>query len=289
MQSILSIQSHVAYGYVGNRAAVFPLQRLGFDVTAINTVQFSNHSGYGTFKGDVFTAEHLQRVIDGVRDRGAFPSFNAVLSGYLGDASLGHLILDVVQELKALTPSLHYCCDPVIGDVDRGIFVRPGIGEFFRDHMVTISDVMTPNQFELEFLTGITMQSQSDVLRACHALHARGPRLLLVTSLVLPDTPPHKIQMLLSTKNAAWIIETPRFDIQPAPTGAGDMTAALFLGHLLREQSPVTALEKMAASVYGIFEATFQAGSRELQLIAGQEAFVHPKHCFQAIELSKCM
>lgn len=282
MQSILSIQSHVAYGYVGNRAAVFPLQRLGFDVTAINTVQFANHSGYNTFKGDVFGAEHLHKLIDGIRDRDVLPHLSAVLSGYMGDASLGRLIIDVVQEIKSLTPSLIYCCDPVIGDMDRGVFVRPGIGEYFRDHVISIADVLTPNQFELEFLTGMKVTSQADAWHACMALHARGPHTILVTSLVLPDTPAHKIQMLLSTQQGTWIIETPRFDISPPPTGAGDMTAALFLGHLLMSASPAIALEKMAASVYGIFEKTFESHSRELQLIAGQEEIVAPTHRFIA-------
>jgi pyridoxine kinase len=282
MQSILSIQSHVAYGYVGNRAAVFPLQRLGFDVTVINTVQFSNHSGYGSLKGDVFSPEHLRSLIDGIRERGVFPHLNAVLSGYMGDASLGSLIIDVVQELKTITPSLIYCCDPVIGDVGRGVFVRPGIGEYFRDHVVPVADVLTPNQFELNFLTGIEIESLGDALRACEALRARGPHTILVTSLVLPDTPEHKIQMLLSTANGTWLIETPRFDIVPAPTGAGDMTAALFLGHLLLHESPAVALEKMAASVYGIFEKTFNTHSRELQIIPAQEEIVMPTHVFKA-------
>lgn len=285
MQSILSIQSHVAFGYVGNRAAVFPLQRLGFDVIAINTVQFSNHSGYDTFRGEVFSAEHLRNVINGVRERGVLPHLSAMLSGYMGDASLGSLIIELVQEIKQITPSLIYCCDPVIGDVGRGVFVRPGIGEYFRDHVVPIADVLTPNQFELAYLTGFNIQSQADALRACQALHERGPHTILVTSLVLPDTPVHTIQMLLSTHQGTWIIETPRFDITPAPTGAGDMTAALFLGHMLNHASAVVALEKMAATVYGVFEATFHAGSRELQLIPAQDQIVAPTHLFNAIKI----
>lgn len=170
--------------------------------------------------------------------------------------------------------------------MDRGVFVRPGIGEYFRDHVVAVADVLTPNQFELNFLTGMTIESIDDALRACEALRARGPQIVLVTSLILADTPNHKIQMLLNTAQGTWLIETPRFDINPAPNGAGDMTAALFLGHLLMQGSPVMALEKMASSVYGIFEATFKAGSRELQLIAGQEAIVAPMHVFHAKKIA---
>ncbi len=285
MQSILSIQSHVTFGYVGNRAAVFPLQRMGFDVSFINTVQFSNHSGYGSFQGDIFSAEQLRKLIDGMRERGVLPSFSAVLSGYMGDPALGALIVEVIKELKQLTPSLIYCCDPVIGDVGRGIFVRPGVGEYFRDHIVPIANVLTPNQFELSYLTGIDIRTQQDALRACQLLCNRGPKTVLVTSLVLPETPHHKIQMLLHTQAGSWLVETPRFHINPAPNGAGDMTAALFLGHVLRHDVPATALEKTAASVYGIFEATFNAGTRELQLIAAQEEIVQPTHQFKALYL----
>jgi pyridoxine kinase len=285
MTAILSIQSHVAYGYVGNRAAVFPLQRMGFDVSFINTVQFSNHSGYGHFKGDIFGADQLRKLVDGMRDLGVLSSFAAVLSGYMGDPALGALIIDVVNELKALNPALVYCCDPVIGDVDRGVFVRPGIGEYFRDHVVPHADVLTPNQFELAFLTGISIESQADALRACEMLRARGPKTILVTSLVLPNTPAHTIQMLLNTADHTWLVETPRFEFNPQPTGAGDMTAALFLGHLLRHEAPDVALSNMAASVFGVFEKTFNMGSRELLLVAAQDEIVKPGHDFKVKSL----
>ena len=125
--NILSIQSWVAYGHVGNASAVFPLQRLGAEVWAVNTVQFSNHTGYGAWTGQVFTGEQVAAVIDGIAARGALARCDAVLSGYMGDAGIGAAILDAVARVRAAQPGGVYCCDPVIGDEGRGVFVRPGI------------------------------------------------------------------------------------------------------------------------------------------------------------------
>jgi len=151
---ILSIQSHVAYGHAGNSAAVFPLQRLGHDVYPVLTVTFSNHTGYGSTRGPLIAPADVAAVIDGVEERGAFPDIDAVLSGYQGAESVGEVVLDAVARVKAANPAAVYCCDPVMGDVGRGFFVREGIPEYMRDHVVPKADIVTPNQFELEFLVG---------------------------------------------------------------------------------------------------------------------------------------
>ena len=130
---ILSIQSHVAWGHVGNAAAVFPLQRLGFEVLPVHTVQFSNHTGYGQFRGQVFGADHIREIIAGLRERGVLQRVSAVLSGYLGDAGTGAVILDAVGEIRRENPAVRYLCDPVMGDVGRGVFVNPAIPDFLRD------------------------------------------------------------------------------------------------------------------------------------------------------------
>ena len=154
MLNILSIQSSVAYGHVGNSAAVFPLQRLGIEVWPVITVHFSNHTGYGAWRGPVLGPDDIAEVLTGIEERGVLPSCNAVLSGYMGDAGLGRLIVDAAAKVKALNPQALYCCDPVMGDVGRGFFVRPGIPDFMRQTAVPAADIITPNQFELEFLTG---------------------------------------------------------------------------------------------------------------------------------------
>lgn len=282
MKTVLSIQSHVAYGYVGNRAAVFPLQRLGCDVIVVNTVQFSNHTGYGAWTGQVFGADHIAAIIDGVDQRGALARCNAVLSGYMGDAALGRAVLDAAARVKAHNPRAVYCCDPVMGDVGRGFFVRPGIPEFMKDHAVPAADIITPNQFELEYLAGGAVRTLSDALAAAAALRARGPRLVLVTSLTREDAQSDTIEMLVDTERGSWLVNTPRLPLDPAPNGSGDAVAALFLAHYLRAFDPVEALEGAAAAIYAIFLATRRAGTRELQIVAAQDEFVDPTHLFPA-------
>ncbi|MEO0394141.1 MAG: pyridoxal kinase PdxY, partial [Pseudomonadota bacterium] len=229
-KSLLSIQSHVAFGYVGNRAATFPLQRLGFDVTAVNTVQFSNHTGYGAWTGEVFTADHIAGLIDGVEARGGLDVCAGVLSGYLGDAALGEVVLDAVTRVKGRNPDALFCCDPVMGDVGRGFFVRDGIPEFFRDKALASADILVPNQFELAYLADQPIATLDDALTATASLRQQGPRQVLVTSFEPKEGPPDQISMLLDTDEGAWQVDTPRLPLNPAPNGAGDCTAALYFG-----------------------------------------------------------
>lgn len=278
MKTILSIQSHVAFGYVGNRAAVFPLQRMGYDVSAVHTVQFSNHTGYGSWTGEIFSAENIRSVIKGLQDRGLFASLGGILSGYLGDASLGEVVFETVEAVRRENPNVIYCCDPVMGDVGRGLFVKPNIPDVFRDRALALADILTPNLYELEVLTGTTIKTMADARSACHTLHARGVKTVLVTSLILDATPHDKIEMLASCHDgSAYIVQTPRLDLQPAPNGSGDLTAALFLGNMMHHNDVADALARTAEAVFATFETTARSGTRELALIMAQEAFVQPQ------------
>lgn len=278
--NLLSIQSHVAYGHVGNASAVFPLQRLGVEVWAINTVQFSNHTGYGAWRGQVFDAAVIGELVEGIAERGALPRCDGVLSGYMGSAEIGTAILGAVARVKGANANAAYCCDPVIGDVGRGIFVRPGIPEFMRDEAVPAADVITPNQFELEFLTGRTVTSLPQALAACDLLHRRGPKVILVTSLHVEETPPGSIDLLASGPDGRFLVRTPRLDV--SLNGAGDAIAALFFFHVLRTGSTAEALSAAASSIYGVLERTEKAQSRELLLVEAQEEFVRPSRLFPA-------
>jgi pyridoxine kinase len=189
MVSVLSIQSHVAYGHAGNASAVFPLQRLGIEVWPVHTVQFSNHTGYGAWTGRVFDGQAVDEVVQGIEDRGVLGSCDAVLSGYLGSADIGHAVLASVAKVRAANPAAVWCCDPVIGDVGRGVFVRPGIPEFLREVAVPAADIVTPNHFELELLAQRETGSLDSVKDAVAAVQALGPRVVLTTSLVTEDTP----------------------------------------------------------------------------------------------------
>ncbi|MEZ0578227.1 pyridoxal kinase PdxY [Nocardioides sp. MH1] len=279
---ILSIQSSVAYGHVGNSAAVFPLQRLGHDVWPVATVQFSNHTGYGAWRGPVFAAADVAEVIAGIGDRGVLGSADAVLSGYQGDPAMGAVILDAVAQVKSLNPDAVYCCDPVIGDVGRGVFVRPGIPEFLRDSVVPKADIVTPNHFELDFLTGRTTTSVDEVLDAADALRTTGPRDVLVTSVVSSGSA-DEIDVVAVSDEGAWAVTTPLLPI--SPNGGGDLTAALYLAHLLDTGSAATALERTTNAVFAVLEATLAAGTRELQIIASQDAIADPPARFGARRL----
>jgi pyridoxine kinase len=278
--NVLSIQSWVAYGHVGNAAAVFPLQRLGAEVWAVNTVQFSNHTGYGAWRGQVFGADLVRECVTGIEERDALARCDAVLSGYMGDAAIGEAVLDAAARVKMANPRAFYCCDPVIGDVGRGVFVRPGISEFMRDRAVPAADVVTPNQFELEWLTGREVRTLSDVKAAVATLQARGPRCVLVTSLRTAETPPETIEMLAAEDGAFWRVRTPLLPL--SVNGAGDAIAALFLFHRLRRGEAGAALAAAAASVFGVLRRTAEAGSREILLVAAQEEFVTPSRVFAA-------
>ena len=280
---MLSVQSAVAYGHVGNSAAVFPLQRLGFSVWPVNTVLFSNHTGYGEWRGTVLPAEDVAEVILGIEDRGVFGDCDAVLSGYLGDASLGRVVLDAVAKVKAANPRAVYCCDPVMGDVGRGFFVRPGIPEFVRDHAVPAADVITPNQFEIEFLTGVDIADLDAALEAADRARALGPEVVLITSLRRREAPEDVVEMLAVSGDGAWSVGTPLLSLEV--NGAGDAVCALFLAHLLRDGDPAGALSRAASSVYSVLEATLRDRSREIRLVGAQDAIAEPPDQFPAKRL----
>src|SRR5436190_16062584 len=208
--NILSIQSWVAYGHVGNAAAVFPMQRLGHEVWAVNTVQFSNHPGYGAFRGQVFSADAVREAVAGIGDRGLLPSCDAVLSGYLGDAAIGEVVLDAAQRVKAANPNALYCCDPVIGDAGPGVYVREGIPEFMRTRAVPAADIVTPNLFELQLLAGQQGEPMRDIRAAIDAVHALGPRIVLVTSVTADDTPADFVDLLASASGECFRVRTPK-------------------------------------------------------------------------------
>ena len=280
---LLSIQSSVAFGHVGNSAAIFPLQRLGIEAWAVNTVHFSNHTGYGEWRGPLLSADDLRSVIQGVEERGALARVAAVLSGYQGAEEVGAVVLDTVARVKELNPAAVYCCDPVMGDVGRGMFVRPGIPEFMRDRVVPAADVITPNHFELDFLSGSETRTVPDVLAAADTVRAGGPSTVLVTSVLTDETPEGSVDVVAVSDEGAWSSRTPLLPI--TPNGCGDVTAAVFLAHLLRTGSAETALQQVTSTVFGILERTIEVGTREIQLVAAQDVIADPPARFQPTRL----
>lgn len=283
MPAVLSIQSHVAFGHAGNSSAVFPLQRLGVDVWPVLTVNFSNNSSYGSMRGPLIAPSDVSEVVKGIDEREVLPQVDAVLSGYQGAAEMGEVILDAAALVKRRNPHAVYCADPVMGDVGRGFYARPGIPEFMRDHVTPAADIMSPNLFELEFLTGRTTSSVAEVVEAAQQLRAMGPDVVLVTSVTGNDVPNDVLRMIAVNDAGVWQVETPL--LQRAFTGSGDLTTAMFLAHWLRSKDLAHTLEATASIVYSVLEQTTREGSRELRLVAAQQNLVEPRFTFSSTRL----
>lgn len=281
---ILSIQSAVAYGHVGNSAAVFPLQRLGHEVMPVYTVCFSNHTGYGQWRGPLLTGADVQEIVTGIQERGCLDDCELVLSGYQGGASIGDAILDAVAKTKASNPRAVYSCDPVLGNAKSGCFVAPEVQELIRDRVIKHADIITPNQFELGFITNTNPSDLPSTLSAVRKAQQLGPQTVLVTSVERPETSSEEIEMLAVSTDEAWIIKTPRLPFKA--NGSGDVTAALFSAHLVSGKSLKESLELATASIFELLENTLRAGTRELQLIESQDAYVAPKHHFTAVPVT---
>lgn len=294
---VLTIQSAVAYGHVGNSAAVFALQRQGVEAWPVNTVEFSNHTGYPDWAGQVLAPEHVAAVIGGIARRGVLPRCRAVLSGYVGSAALGEVILGAVARVRAASPAALWLCDTVMGSAGRGFFVAPGIPEFFRDAAVPQADIVVANLFELAWLTGMPVGGPAEVVGAARALLAPpgavGPRLVVANGLV-PEA--GQIGSMAVAADAAWMAIAPRVAMEA--NGAGDTFSALFLGRLLRGggglgsplASPLAspdavpaALSGAVAGLHGIVAATHAAGLAELDLVGAQEEIVAPRRASPAV------
>ncbi|KJL19594.1 Pyridoxamine kinase [Microbacterium oxydans] len=277
---ILSIQSAVAYGHVGNSAAVFPLQRIGVEVLPVYTVNFSNHTGYGAWRGPLIAPDDVREVITGIEERGVFGQIDAILSGYQGGEGIGDVIIDAVARVKAANPNALYACDPVMGNAKSGCFVAPAIPVLLRERVVPVADIITPNQFELGFLTDTEPETLESTLASVDLAHAMGPRTVLVTSVERPDREEGTIEMLAADEKGAWLVQTPHLPMKA--NGSGDVTAALFTAHYVETGSAKIALERTASSVYDLLKATLESGERELQLVEAQEFYANPQMQFTA-------
>ncbi|WP_438855605.1 pyridoxal kinase PdxY [Agromyces sp. M3QZ16-3] len=276
---VLSIQSAVAYGHVGNSAAVFPLQRIGVEVMPVYTVNFSNHTGYGAWRGPLIAPADVADVIAGIEDRGAFPSIDVILSGYQGSEGIADVILDAVARIKAANPAAIYSCDPVMGNAKSGCFVAPAIPVLLRDRVVPAADLITPNQFELGYLTETSPDSLESTLASVDLVRDSGPKTVLVTSVERPDREDGTIEMLAVDDRGAWIVQTPLLPMKA--NGSGDVTAALFTAHYRRTGDAADALARTASSVFDLLTNTHESGERELQLVESQASYAHPRLQFE--------
>jgi pyridoxine kinase len=268
------------------------MQRLGREVWAVNTVEFSNHTGYGAWRGQVLGGELAEELVDGLEDRGVLSRCEAVLSGYLGDAAVARAVTAAVRRVRAAAPNALYCCDPVMGDVGRGFYVKLDIPGIFTNELIPLADIVTPNQFELEAITGIDINNIDNARRAVGMIHEMGPKVVLVTSF-LDGGDDGQISMLASDKNGIYLISTPELPIGIGMAGSGDITASVFLSRYLETGDIKKALELCTASIFGIIGASWQAYSgntektplMELRIVQNQQEIVAPSRCFEAHRL----
>jgi pyridoxine kinase len=276
--NVLSIQSHVAYGHVGNRSAVFPLERLGIEVWPVNTVQFSFNTGKPGWCGTAFGADNIRGIVHSMNVRGVFAGCDAVLSGYMGDAGTGEAILEAVDVVRKAHPTALYCCDPVMGDFPGGLYVKPDLAIFMREQAVPRANIVIPNHFEAELLSGMKIDSLGSAIQAVAAIHEMGPEIVILTSFKPGDD--SSIGFLVSDRGRRFIVSTPLIDFQVPPKGSGDLVSALFLGYYLKERDMETALAYSASALYGILEKTIGLGREELAIVEAQECIAHPTRRF---------
>ena len=281
--TVISIQSQVAWGHVGNSAATLPIQLHGIDVVAVPTTLLSNRPGYPTIRGRVLDVQLVADLLRGIEERGAVESARMILSGYLGSADIAIEVADFVARAKAETPTLLYCCDPVLGDRDRGMFVRSDIPPLVRDQLCPLADIITPNHFEFEFLCGTRVTTTDDVIAQARALMARGPATIVITSAELAGTPDGEIETLAIERTGAWRVRTPRVPI--SPSGTGDLFAALFVAARVRGLATPEALSHAASGIHGVLVRTAQRGTEEMRIVESAEVMLDPKPRFTAVAI----
>jgi pyridoxine kinase len=267
--AVLSIQSRVTSGYVGNAAAVPILQRLGHEVWPIDTVVFSNHPAHGAFSGGVRPAGEVSALADGLEARGLFADCDAVLTGYLGGASTGPAVRDIAARVRCGNPRAVWCCDPVMGDHGR-FYVADGIPEYFLDHALGEADIVTPNVFEAGFLSGMEIRSTEEAVRAARLLREKGPRSVVVTGIRLGDS----ISAVAVADDGVWRAQAP-FVVTPAH-GAGDAFTALFLGHLLDSGATGHALSLAVSGVHALLSISLARGALDLCLVEALDRLAKP-------------
>jgi pyridoxine kinase len=282
--SVISIQSQVAFGHVGNSAAVFPMQMGGIDVVAVPTTLLSNRPGYPTIRGRVLEAELVADLLRGIEERGAVDAASMILSGYLGSAGIAIVVADFVARAKSRNGALRYMLDPVLGDRDRGLFVRAEIPPLVRDRLLPLADIITPNHFEFEWLCGAEARTLDQVIAQARTLIARGPATVVITNAELFGTPSTEIETLAVERAAAWRVRTPRIPI--SPNGTGDLFAALFTAARVRGNDTPEALSHAASAMFAVLERTAAAGTEEMRIVDSADQLVNPTRRFEAVAVS---
>ena len=230
-------------------------------------------------------AELVANLLLGIEERGALDTAKMILSGYLGSPEIAAVVADFVARARARNPKLTYCCDPVLGDRDRGLFVHADIPPLVRDKLCPLADIITPNHFEFEFLCGAKASTADQMIAQAQTLLARGPSTVVVTSAELADTPAGEIETLAIERSKAWRVRTPKLPI--SPNGTGDLFAALLVSARVRGSDTPEALGHAASAIFAVLERTAARATLEMRIVESAELLVHPKRRFDAVAMRK--
>jgi pyridoxine kinase len=260
---------------VGNAAITLPLQRLGFEVWPVDTVRFSNHPAHGSYTGQIISACEIAALIDGIEQRALLQSCTAVLSGYLGSAANGHIILEIVDRVKAQNKRALFLCDPVMGDNSQP-YVEKDILAFFKDKLAASADIMTPNNYEASILIGEPVDTKQKAIKALPILCAKGVKIAIITGIETDGG----IETVARDENGTWSVLTPKIPV--ASSGAGDLFSALFLAKYLDENSTPHALSYAISAVYSVLDVARELSAPDLPIVAAQELILSPPAHYKA-------
>ncbi|MFO1164076.1 MAG: pyridoxal kinase [Paracoccus sp. (in: a-proteobacteria)] len=261
---VISIQSQVVMGHVGNSAALFPMQAAGLEVAAIPTVVFSNTPDYPTLRGRALPADFFAELLEGAWDRGLPQRADFLLTGYIGSVEVARLVADFVARAKAVNPRLRYFCDPVMGDDGPGLYVPEAIAEVLKEGLLPLADYASPNPFEIGWLSGQPIRELADLPRAAKALRMAPAAHLIATGCVLGDTAPGMLESVVLGPEGISRHPTPRLPV--ALAGTGDLFAALVLAGLARGHGLVHAVIFAQGQTSRALARAAELGAKEVVL-----------------------
>ena len=263
---VISIQSQVVYGHVGNSAAVYPIQAEGVAVAAVPTTLLSNNPHYPTMRGGVLDDALVADLLRGVEERGLVERASVLVTGYLGSPAIATCVATFVESALKRNRNLVYLCDPVMGDDDLGVFVADGLIAIFRERLVPLASTITPNQFELELLSKRTARDLAELGEACDVVARSGVTSVIATGCALADTPPGQVETVLREDGTLTRFAMSRLPIRPC--GTGDLLTGLIAAHLAKGRPLRTAVRLGVERTYQVLERTQQVGAEEMLLLA---------------------
>lgn len=268
MGCVLAISSQVARGHVGLGAMIPALQSLGHEIIALPTILLSNHPGHPIAAGQQVSPDLLQRMLEALDKNGWLSGIDAILTGYLPTSDHVRCAADAIRVVREKSQRVRVLVDPVLGDEPKGLYINSDAAARIRDDLIGLADAITPNAFELGWLTSRRISNEDEAFRAARSL---APQQVLATSVPAAGGMISNVLVQNDTGEVS-VAEVPHKG--KVPNGTGDFLSALFLGHGVRGADANLAF---ALAVAGVDAAVAASARRdELALIASKEAWADP-------------